>query len=472
MQCAVYSIIPNPLGRQDGDQPRTGGHRTPDRPDRRSRRSRLGGARGERVRHRRRREEGGARAERRRPGQDRRKDRRLVLGRRGEGARRLAPAFERRHPGTSVEVVDIGYDNAYDKITVGMKAGKGLPDVLTIEGGRLPGYIGAFPGGLYDLTPLAGARQAEFARAAWKDVTDERGKVFALPWDGGPCALYYRTDIFEKAGVDPAGIATWDDYVRAGEQIKARTGKKLLVMDPQEDSMFPMLLQQQGQGYVRGGRIAVSDRQAVRAATLLKTLADKDLVAFEKGWDGLVSATKAGKVATTPYAVWWSGTLTDEMPELKGRFGVVPLPAVRSGRRADVQRRRVDARRQRPQRERAGGVGVHRVRPRRHRQPGVDAEERGPVPRLPARAEGPVRDRAAALLRRAARLRDVRRPGGQGAPDRGLQGRPQGEGRRQPDRLRHRAARGRPGQGPELGGQADRRRHRPVDRRVTPWSST
>lgn len=232
--------------------------------------------------------------------------------------KRLAPAFEQRHPGTSVDVVDIGYDNAYDKITVGMKAGKGLPDVLTIEGTRLPGYIGAFPGGLYDLTPLAGARRAEFARAAWKDVTDERGKVFALPWDGGPCALYYRADMFEKAGVDPASIATWDDYVRAGERIKAATGKKLLVMDPQEDSMFPMLLQQQAQGYVRGGRIAVSDPRAVRAATLLKTLADKDLVAFEKGWDGLVSATKAGKVATTPYAVWWSGTLTDEMPELKG----------------------------------------------------------------------------------------------------------------------------------------------------------
>jgi lactose/L-arabinose transport system substrate-binding protein len=245
--------------------------------------------------------------------------------------KRLASAFEQRHPGTSVDVVDIGYDNAYDKITVGLKSGKGLPDVLTIEGTRLPGYIGAFPGGLYDLTPLAGARAAQFARAAWKDVTDGHGKVFALPWDGGPCALYYRTDMFEQAGVDPAGIATWDDYVRAGEQIKARTGKKLLVMDPQEDSMFPMLLQQQGQGYIRDGRIAVADRQAVRAATLLKTLADKDLVAFEKGWDGLVSATKAGKVATTPYAVWWSGTLTDEMPELKGRFGVVPLPAFERG---------------------------------------------------------------------------------------------------------------------------------------------
>lgn len=245
--------------------------------------------------------------------------------------KRLAPSFEQRHPGTKVEVVDIGYDNAYDKITVGLKSGKGLPDVLTIEGSRLPGYIGVFSGGLYDLTSLAGRHKAQFARAAWESVTGEKDKVFALPWDSGPCALFYRTDLFEKAGIDPDSVATWDDYVRAGERIKAETGKKLLVMDPQEDSMFPMLLQQQGQRYVRNGEIIVADPKAVRAATLLQTLADKDLVQFEKGWDGLVSATKAGKVATTPYAVWWSGTLTDEMKELKGKFGVVPLPAFDPG---------------------------------------------------------------------------------------------------------------------------------------------
>src|SRR5262249_40642141 len=128
-----------------------------------------------------------------------------------------------------------------------------------------------------------------------------------------------------------ASIRTWDDYVRAGEQIKAKTGKKLLVMDPAEDSTFPMMLQQQGQRYFKDGKVVVADQQAVRAATLLKTLADKGLVDFEKGWDGLVAATKAGKVATTPYAVWWSGTLTDEMKELKGKFGVVPLPAFDPG---------------------------------------------------------------------------------------------------------------------------------------------
>jgi lactose/L-arabinose transport system substrate-binding protein len=245
--------------------------------------------------------------------------------------KRLAPAFEQQHPGVKVNVVDIGYDNAYDKITVGLKSGSGLPDVLQVEGPKMQSYIGTFPSGFYDLSTLAGPLKSQFNAAAWATGTDANGKVYALPWDIGPCGIFYRIDIFKQAGVDPASIQTWDDYVAAGVQIKAKTGKKLLVMDPTGDSTFPMMLQQEGQGYFVENKIAVNTPAALKAMGVLKELNDKGLVDFEKGWDALVAATKDGKVATTPTAVWWSGTLTDEMPELKGKFGAIPLPAFAAG---------------------------------------------------------------------------------------------------------------------------------------------
>lgn len=245
--------------------------------------------------------------------------------------KRLAPAFEQQHPGVKVNVVDIGYDNAYDKITVGLKSGSGLPDVLQVEGPKMQSYIGTFPSGFYDLSTLAGPLKSQFNAAAWATGTDGAGKVYALPWDIGPCGVFYRTDIFQQAGVDPTSIHTWDDYVAAGVQIKARTGKKLLVVDPTQDSTFGMMLQQQGQGYFKDDKVAVATPAAVRAMTIMKQLNDKGLVDYEKGWDALVSATKDGTVATTPTAVWWSGTLTDEMPELKGKFGAIPLPAFTAG---------------------------------------------------------------------------------------------------------------------------------------------
>ncbi|WP_371515413.1 sugar ABC transporter substrate-binding protein [Kitasatospora sp. NBC_01300] len=244
---------------------------------------------------------------------------------------RLGKAFEQAHPGTTVDVVDIGYDNAYDKITVGLGAGSGLPDVLTVEGHKMPTYIGNFPHALVDLTSRAGGLAKDFAPSAWRTVTDAGGRVLALPWDSGPCALFYRRDHFQQAGIDPATLTTWDDYLAAGTTLKDRTGKKLLILDAKQDSMFALLLQQQGQGWFVDGKVAVASPAAERALTLMKQLVDRGLVDFENGWDGLVSGTHDGKAATTPTAAWWDGTLAGDMADLNGRFGVVPLPAFDPG---------------------------------------------------------------------------------------------------------------------------------------------
>ncbi|MDP9866875.1 MULTISPECIES: ABC transporter substrate-binding protein [Streptosporangium] len=239
---------------------------------------------------------------------------------------RMAPEFEKTHPGVKVQVVDIGYDNAYDKITVGLKSGSGLPDVITLEDDRISGYVENFPNGLVDLSGVASKYKADFDQAKWAAATSGKG-LFALPWDSAPVGLFYRRDYFKQAGVDPDSIVTWDDAIKAGEKIKQVTGKRLFVADLTTPDMFTTLLQQLGQGYFKDGKVAVNSPAAVRALTLLKTLKDKDLLQNEKGWDGRVTATKQGKTATQPTAAWWSGTLTGEMPELSGKFGVVPLPA-------------------------------------------------------------------------------------------------------------------------------------------------
>lgn len=243
---------------------------------------------------------------------------------------RLAPEFEKAHPGVKVKVTDIGYDNAYDKITVGLKSGSGLPDVITLEDTAIPGYAVNFPGGLVDLSAVAGKYESDFDPAKWAAAKSAKG-LFALPWDSAPVGLFYRRDYFEQAGVDPESIATWDDAVKAGEKIKQATGKRLFVTDLTSSAGFTTLLQQLGQGYFKGGKVAVNSPEAVRVLTLLKTLKGKDLLQNEKGWDGRVTATKQGKAATQPTAAWWTGTLTGEMPELSGKFGVIPLPAFDQG---------------------------------------------------------------------------------------------------------------------------------------------
>ena len=245
----------------------------------------------------------------------------------------LAADFQAAHPGTTVDVQDIGYDNAYDKISVGLQSGSGLPDVITIETDHMQPYITNFPQGFLDLTSRAAPLKDQFDPSKWAASSDANGNLFSLPWDSGTVGIFYRSDYFTAAGVDPASIVTWDDFVAAGEKVKAATGKPMINVDVNgSDGIWAELMQQQGASYFTAdGKISVNGPEAVKAMTLLKTLYDKGLIDNEKGWDARVAAAKAGKAATQATGVWWIGSLTSEMPELKGKFAAMPLPVFAAG---------------------------------------------------------------------------------------------------------------------------------------------
>jgi len=241
--------------------------------------------------------------------------------------KRLGADYEKTHKGTTIKVVDIGYDNAYDKISVGLQAGTGLPDLITLETDHDQSYLTQFPQGFADLTPVLGDKKADFDPFKWSAGTDKSGALRMAPWDSGTVGLYYRTDYFQAAGVDPSSVKTWDDLVAAGEKIKAATGHTLLTADLAAGGSLSMYLQQQGQGYFDDkGDITVNSPAAVRALTLLQTMQQKGLITNAKGWDASVTSAKDGDSAVTPEAVWWIGTLEGEAPELSGKYAVRDLP--------------------------------------------------------------------------------------------------------------------------------------------------
>ena len=63
--------------------------------------------------------------------------------------------------------------------------------------------------------------------------------------------MFYRRDFYEKAGVDPASIKTWDDFIAAGKKIQeANPGVTMTNADFNGDSeFFRMIANEQGCGY-------------------------------------------------------------------------------------------------------------------------------------------------------------------------------------------------------------------------------
>lgn len=240
-----------------------------------------------------------------------------------------AVRFKEIHPDVVVEVEDLGTDQVYDRLLTRLASKTGLPDVVTMEGERVATYAAKFPDGFADMTEYVNT--ADFLPVKISEVTSN-GKIVGFPWDGAPTGLYYRTDLFEQAGINPDDIKTWDDFVREGKKMEAIGVKMMPLAASTNPTFFGMLYQQTGSYFFDlDGKTTVDTENGLKAASTLKKLYDSGITYDSIDWDGLVTATKEGKIATVPSAVWWAGTLMDEVQESAGKWKVMPLPKIEEG---------------------------------------------------------------------------------------------------------------------------------------------
>ncbi|GAA3159551.1 hypothetical protein GCM10020001_099510 [Nonomuraea salmonea] len=121
------------------------------------------------------------------------------------------PGFQAAHPNIKVEVVNAGSSqDEYKALDNAIQAGSGVPDLVMFEYFAVPYF--AVPGKLADLGELGADKlKADYVPAAWNDVT-VNGKVYALPSDYGPSAMFYNEATLKKAGIDepprPRGTRT------------------------------------------------------------------------------------------------------------------------------------------------------------------------------------------------------------------------------------------------------------------------
>jgi lactose/L-arabinose transport system substrate-binding protein len=254
-----------------------------------------------------------------------------------QGLQANIAGFNRKYPDVKVKLETLDRLDLYDKFTTGLSAGGvGLPDVVTLETERLEGLITKFPEGLANLTERAGIYEKNFDPGRWAK-SDLKNRVRAMPWDVAPAGLFYRTDLFQQAGVDPSSIETWDDFIRAGQKIQGFfPGLKMLALDPaKDDSLFRLILGQQGAYYFnKDGKISLTSPAALNAMAIIQKLKAANLILTVNG-SGEIAAAKNNQVAAQPAGSWWAGVLSQAAPELKGKWDVMLLPAVtRGGNRA------------------------------------------------------------------------------------------------------------------------------------------
>ena len=162
--------------------------------------------------------------------------------------REQAAAFEKVHPDIKVDVQTV--DSSYTRIMPRLTAGTDLPDVMVVQNRDFPTFLNQNTDAFLDITSEFKESRDHFVPASWDAVTKD-GKIYGVPTDMGPAALFYRADLFEKAGIKAEDIQTWDDLIAAGKKLSAATHGETAMLGTAEDTdLYDQLLNQAGGHYV------------------------------------------------------------------------------------------------------------------------------------------------------------------------------------------------------------------------------
>lgn len=246
---------------------------------------------------------------------------------------KLIASLETQFPTLQINAQKIGGDFK-SKLKTTLAAGSGGPDIVAFN----DWVTEMFPNSdrfynLYDL----GAKEIEPDYLDWKwqlGVSPE-GKMIALPIDTGPTALFYRADLFEKAGLpsDPKEVSdalgTWEEYFAAGEKLQSALGDDVKLTD-NIGSIYTQVNAQSDKIYFNKDESFIgedSSSSMKKAWDLAVKASQMGLLANANGstseWN---AAMNNGKIASFVGAVWNKEVLMQAAPDTAGKWRVARAP--------------------------------------------------------------------------------------------------------------------------------------------------
>jgi multiple sugar transport system substrate-binding protein len=249
--------------------------------------------------------------------------------------KKIAKAFQKDHPNITVKFQNVPAEQASQKLTTQI-AGGNPPDAAYIDAGTTADF--ASRGALVPLDDYFAASDIvdpeDFVEAFnLSNIHD--GQQYGIPFDGESTGLFYRTDLFEKAGI--AGPpTTWEEFEEAARKLTDPAKKQYgyIIFAPEAAYYwYPWLWQAGGDVLTEDATdIAFTSPEAKEAAEFyigLREYSPPDYL-NSNSYDGRV-AFATGKVGMYMAGSWFAGTLIGEFPKLAGKWATAPLPEGEAG---------------------------------------------------------------------------------------------------------------------------------------------
>lgn len=143
----------------------------------------------------------------------------LVRPDEGGNVAKWTAEFEKQ-TGIKVLVDFVAWSDISNKTLTTLAAGGGGYDIVFMPSADAPNLVaGGWFEPINDM--ITADKTADWVPAVVKFYTFD-GNLMAMPWYSGGAHMAYNKDILTAAGVDPAKIVTWDDFMAACKTIKEK----------------------------------------------------------------------------------------------------------------------------------------------------------------------------------------------------------------------------------------------------------
>ena len=260
--------------------------------------------------------------------------------------RKLFDQYQKANPGVTIDIETGGASSELQRqyLSTVLNAKDAAIDIYLIDIVNPAQYHGA--GWLEPLNAYVGepamALKNYLPVYATSNVVD--GKVVAMPAFADAMFMYYRKDLLAKHGVPEP--KTWDELTAAAKKIQQAEGNPNLQGlsiqgAPIEGAVCTFLLPYWSQGKElqdAGGKLTLDRPAAAKGLHQWLSMVDSGVIkknVAEVKTPDTVNEFKAGQVVFAINWSWaWNRFSDDADSQVKGRVGVMPLPAVAGGKSA------------------------------------------------------------------------------------------------------------------------------------------
>jgi lactose/L-arabinose transport system substrate-binding protein len=239
-------------------------------------------------------------------------------------------SFNKKYPDIKVKHVAVDVDA---KLPSTLTTGVNVPDGAFYEDNNLPVLSSHY----YDITDWIQPYVKDIVPFKLQ-VNTHNGRILGVPWDLDPGLLFYREDLLQKVGVDPATLETYDDLITASHKLQDKLGPKVkpihLEQDPGLTQLWVnMFANQQGVSMVdKDGKLQIDSPQYLNIMNFLKKVRDENIGTRAVYLSpGDVAALDGSLELFYPWAVWAVYGPELLLKKTKGLWRAMPLPAWTKG---------------------------------------------------------------------------------------------------------------------------------------------